>query len=131
LLILALLLEAAITQPVALVEKHAVMRAGTISDSFYSNDARKAKIEGRATVGFTVDASGMPVDCRTLISSRSELLDAQTCKMTETFRSKPAVDLSGRPVPQKFVFSIAWTMPKNLQVFGPAPAPVQGETSAP
>jgi TonB family protein len=81
-----------------------VMRAGTIRDSFYSNDARKAKIEGRATVGFTVDASGMPVDCRTLISSRSERLDAQTCKMTETFRFKPAVDLSGRPVPEKFVF---------------------------
>lgn len=106
----------------AAVAKHAAVSGGSISDSAYPLEARKGKIEGRSVVAFVVDEAGKPKDCRTLASSGSDLLDAATCKLAAGLRFRAARDDSGKPVGELFNFSIVWTLPKNLQVFGPSPA---------
>lgn len=105
----------------AAIVKHAVISGGSISDSAYPLEARKAKIEGRSVVTFIVDEAGKPKDCRTLATSGSDLLDAATCKLAIGLRFRPARDESGMPVAEQFNFAIAWTLPKNLEVFGPRP----------
>ncbi|MBK6297147.1 MAG: energy transducer TonB [Sphingomonadales bacterium] len=112
---------AMIGTPVPNVAKHAVVIGGSISDELYPEDARKAKTEGTAIVTFIVDEKGKPQNCNTLRTSGSDLLDAATCKAAAGFRFKAAKDKNGRTVNEAFLFGIAWTMPKNLNVFGPKP----------
>jgi protein TonB len=72
---------------------------GAIRDSDYPRAARRARVEGSATVRFTVDATGRPTGCAVTRSSGSAELDATTCRLIEArYRYAPARDASGRPV---------------------------------
>lgn len=103
------------------IAKHAMQNAGSISDSAYTAEARKAKMEGLAVVGFTVDETGKTRDCKAIKSSGWPLLDEQTCKFVESFRYKPALDVDGKPVADAFKLGVAWKLPRNLTVYGPEP----------
>ncbi len=112
---------AMIGAPSADIAEHAFVIRGSISDSLYPAEARKAKTEGTAVVGFMVDEKGKPQECKTLKTSGSDLLDAATCKAVMGFRFKAAKGKDGQLVNEAFVFGIEWTMPKNLNVLGPNP----------
>ncbi|GAA0441700.1 MULTISPECIES: energy transducer TonB [Sphingomonas] len=72
---------------------------GAIRDSDYPRAARRARVEGSVTVGFTVDAAGRPTGCAVTRSSGSAELDATTCRLIEArYRYAPARDGAGQPV---------------------------------
>ncbi len=123
-MIAMLLLGAAtsvIDAPIPAIRTHAAVIGGSISDTLYPADARKAKTEGTAIVRFMVNEKGGPQDCKTFRSSGSDLLDAATCAAAMGLRFKAARDAAGHAVSEDFLFGIAWTMPMNLNVFGPKP----------
>ena len=119
----SLAIHPALAEPDPAIKTHAIVKAGSVSDKLYPREALAAKTEGRATVQFVVDEKGVPRDCIVIASSGSPLLDQATCApIIKSFRFKPAKDDKGMAVPEPFVFAIAWKMPKDLSVFGPAPA---------
>jgi protein TonB len=72
---------------------------GAIRNADYPRAARRARVEGSATVRFTVDATGRPTGCAVTRSSGSAELDATTCRLIEArYRYAPARDAAGRPV---------------------------------
>ncbi|MFV1918299.1 energy transducer TonB [Sphingomonas sp. MJ1 (PH-R8)] len=72
---------------------------GAIRDSDYPRAARRARVEGSVTVGFTVDAAGRATGCAVTRSSGSAELDATTCRLIEArYRYAPARAPNGRPI---------------------------------
>lgn len=88
---------------------------GAISGaSDYPAAARRAGVEGSVAVQFTVEADGSVSGCRVEKSTASPELDATTCKLVERrFRYEPALDGSGRPVPERVRRIFDWLLPSG------------------
>jgi protein TonB len=66
----------------------------------------------RVTVTFTVEVNGRSVGCRVTRSSGIPELDALTCRLIEQrYRSRPATDRYGRPIPDEADFTADWIAP--------------------
>ena len=86
---------------------------GAISgETDYPPGARRAGIEGSVRVRFTVGTDGRVRDCRVTRSSGHAELDSTTCRLAEQrFRYRPALDSSGRPVPETVSRTFDWLLP--------------------
>ena len=83
--------------------------AGRIVDADYPRAARRARLEGRVRVHFTVDTNGRATDCRVTRSSGHPELDTTTCRLIERrYRFEPARDARGRPVPEVKGWEQVW-----------------------
>jgi len=91
--------------------------AGRIVDSDYPRAARRARLEGRVRVRFTVSADGRATECRVTTSSGHAQLDTATCRLIERrYRFEPARDAQGRPVVETRAWEQRWWLER------PAPA---------
>lgn len=91
--------------------------AGRIVDSDYPRAARRARLEGRVRVRFTVSADGRATECRVTTSSGHAQLDSATCRLIERrYRFEPARDARGRRVPEARAWEQRWWLER------PAPA---------
>jgi periplasmic protein TonB len=73
--------------------------SGRIVDSDYPRAAKRARLEGKVRVHFTVAPTGRATGCRIVRSSGHPELDTTTCRLIEhRFRFDPARDARGRPV---------------------------------
>lgn len=82
---------------------------GAIVNRDYPRDARRAKLGGDVTIGFTVQPDGRATGCTVIRSSGVASLDATTCKLVEKrFRYDPARDAAGRPVAEQRGWRQRW-----------------------
>lgn len=88
--------------------------SGSLLDSDYPRQALRMGIEGSVRVRFTVTEDGRVTRCTILETSGFALLDQTTCRLAERrFRYRPALDASGRPVPQDEVRTYDWWLPER------------------
>lgn len=61
-----------------------------------------------------VSETGMPLDCRIVVSSLNERMDDAVCRLIRSrARFTPALDASGRPVHAQYVTRIRWINPPD------------------
>jgi TonB family protein len=117
-LILLAAMAAPTFQPLRMVKP--VFREQWIAASDYPASARRFGYQG--TVGFRlkVHEQGWPTDCMITESSKSQVLDAETCRLLSLrARFEPARDGRGKPMPSSYESRIVWKMPRAFT----APAP--------
>jgi TonB family protein len=84
-------------------------QAGTLLNSDYPREAKRAKAEGTVSVSYKVGADGSVGGCTVTKSSGREDLDRTTCRVIEErFRYAPARDAIGEPVEQTMTRSYDW-----------------------
>lgn len=84
-------------------------RKGRIKDSDYPDAASRARISGTVVVEFEVGTDGRARRCGVVTSSGNRDLDTTTCRLIEKrFRFRPAIDASGRPVPEMVGWRQEW-----------------------
>ncbi|WP_174273525.1 energy transducer TonB [Sphingomonas bacterium] len=89
---------------------------GWVTVKDYPVEAVLAQAEGIAAFALTIDANGLPEDCRITKSAGSKLLDDQTCAiMLIRARFRPPTDRKGRIVPATYRQSIRWRLPPNAK----------------
>lgn len=72
--------------------------------------------EGSTSFALSIDANGLPQDCRITKSSGSKLLDDQTCAvMLIRARFRPAIDKAGHPIPATYRQTIRWHLPPQTR----------------
>ena len=78
----------------------------------YPPAARRAGFEGTVRVRFVVGTDGRARDCRVTRTSGNAEIDSTTCLLIEQrFRYRPALDASGRPVPETVSRTFDWLLP--------------------
>jgi len=83
-----------------------------IIEDDYPPAAWRAEQEGHVGLLLLVGTDGRVSDCTLLASSASERLDMHSCKLlTRRARFIPAVGKDGRPVSDRWNFSIEWKLP--------------------
>ena len=76
-------------------------------DAYFSDDARRKKINGRCMISFTVDVSGMPQDIK-VVRCTDPSFEASSLDAVEQYRFKPATTQEGKPVSVKISVEIAY-----------------------
>ena len=89
--------------------QRARLTAGKIEDRDYPPAARRARVEGIATVRFTVDPDGRARRCRVVRSAGDASLDTTTCRLIEErFRYAPALNGAGNAVAEERGWQQRW-----------------------
>jgi TonB family protein len=84
------------------------------SPDSYPFHARIYGEEGATSVQIRVGADGRVSDCVVIISSGSENLDLETCRIVRyRLRYKPARDADGTPIPGNDAARISWRLPRD------------------
>ncbi|ATY31406.1 TonB family protein [Sphingomonas psychrotolerans] len=80
----------------------------------YPRAAWRAEQQGHVGVLLRIGADGRVSDCSLLASSGSKLLDERSCTlMTRRARFIPAIGKNGRPAPDRWNYSLVWTLPTS------------------
>lgn len=80
-----------------------VGRPGWISYTDYPSDSIRREEQGTVWVELSVDATGKPYACRTLLSNASWRIESITCKrMMARGRFEPAQDADGAAIPGSY-----------------------------
>lgn len=75
----------------------------------YPAESLKNNEMGYASFNLLVDPRGNAVQCSITVSSKSPVLDAETCRLiTKRGKFNPAIDLNGTPIFGIFHSSVAW-----------------------
>lgn len=83
--------------------------SGEIRPGDYPHDAFQSRREGVVGLRFVVGVSGRVTDCAVTRSSGDASLDAATCRIIlKRFRYHPALDASGRPIPDVVIGEHDW-----------------------
>jgi len=86
-----------------------------ISNSDYPVDAIMRDAEGRTRFELAIDQQGMPYACRILEPAKEPSLNRVTCDIfMARARFRPAVDASGRPVPDTYESVVEWRLPEEV-----------------
>lgn len=89
--------------------------SGSISGDDYPSAALRDEAQGRSVVSFTVDNAGAVRDAEILQSSGHQALDGAACDLIQKrFRFEPALDQTGKPLPQRRKQAIDWRLPEYL-----------------
>ena len=87
-------------------------KAAWLADIEYPTAALRAEEQGTVRVRLSVDTGGRVSDCAVILSSGSNSLDAETCRVfSRRARYRPATDAGGRPVTGTNEQSISWRLP--------------------
>lgn len=79
----------------------------------YPPAAKQQELEGVVQVIYFVEPDGRVRDCKTMVSSGHELLDAATCNAIKSrARFKPARNSEGRAVRQMGSRRVVWSLPR-------------------
>jgi TonB family protein len=77
----------------------------------YPEEALRTAAQGTVTALLTTDVSGKVTDCAVIISSRSKVLDAATCRAAlKRGRYTPAIGADNNPIAAKFITRTTWRM---------------------
>jgi len=95
---------------------HAIVKSVMVTVDDYPSAARKANESGLVSIEFTVNPRGRVQDCQIVRSSGSASLDNQTCRISSRIGFKPANDESGKPVSERWQWSINWTDPAKRDI---------------
>ncbi|MBU6394887.1 MAG: TonB family protein [Sphingomonadales bacterium] len=107
-------------------EPRGPMPIGSPGDWVTSNDypTRALRYGEQGMVGFllTVDPEGVPVSCKVVETSSSDVLDTQTCNLLmDRARFTPATDASGRHVEGTYRNRLRWELPEDAPIeIGPS-----------
>ena len=82
-----------------------------LEKSDYPAAAMSAKVSGDAIIKLSVSASGEVSDCAVIISSKSDLLDNQSCSIVRNWRFNVLRDDKMRPVGSKIQYRFSWLAP--------------------
>lgn len=92
----------------------AIWQSGTIRDSDYPREARRARIGGEVEVRFTIEASGRVRGCRVSRSSGDASLDQTTCRLIEErFRFRPATNVAGEAIASPYGWRQRWWLERR------------------
>lgn len=82
-----------------------------LEKSDYPAAAMSTKVSGDATVKLSVSASGEVADCIVVKSSKSDLLDNQSCSVARTWRFNILRDNKLKPVASNIQYRFSWLAP--------------------
>ena len=82
-----------------------------LEKSDYPAAAMSTKVSGDATVKLSVSASGEVADCIVVKSSKSDLLDNQSCSVAQTWRFNILRDDNLKPVASNIQYRFSWLAP--------------------
>ncbi|CAA9490295.1 MAG: hypothetical protein AVDCRST_MAG39-757 [uncultured Sphingomonadaceae bacterium] len=87
-------------------------KASWLAGLEYPASALRNDEQGTVRVRLSVDPNGRVDDCSVILSSGSNSLDAETCRIFQRrARFRPATDADGRPVSGSNEQSISWRLP--------------------
>ena len=94
--------------------------AAYFSRDDYPASARAGSEEGHVAFQLLIGSDGRVTGCTVLGSSVSSSLDSTTCRiMRSRARFTPALNASGRPVPDSVGSSITWRLPRSVPSSSP------------